>query len=355
MQCREMRSILLRCKHAPHLPYVHPVGSCSSLQQLFRAATSGNLAAADSERPLFTIEASIGAANPLDIELIATGAFRAKVHPDLPIATTWQGMCDSLLQVVLAAQCWIALRITQPDEKVTLSIGFCCHQHVFHLAGLYKQLSKRLQARKQAQEAAAAAQAVHNAAIVSELLLAEQAVAAGLKPVLHVATVGAQLRSMADISHTMCAAAGVTASGKSRQQTEHKPHADALLLVSGSHPFRQLPVLQQVVPGSVKMLQHASKLKHQGILPNHLPLWAVANPVIEKDASYTERKARSAGRCSQHGQAKQSISSLTTGPHIASIMLGCDTKAQHTMASSRCGCITLRCITLACVGAPNVR
>jgi hypothetical protein len=39
--------------------------------------------------PCFTLEASVGAANPLDLELLSTGAFGAEVHPDLPIATTW--------------------------------------------------------------------------------------------------------------------------------------------------------------------------------------------------------------------------------------------------------------------------
>eukprot|EP00878_Enallax_costatus_P012178 GHUV01012718.1.p1 GENE.GHUV01012718.1~~GHUV01012718.1.p1 ORF type:complete len:255 (+),score=82.65 GHUV01012718.1:85-849(+) len=241
-----MRSILLRCKHTPHLSRGYP--SCSPFHS-FTAATCRTSAVAEGAEAVFTLEASVGAANPIDIELISTGAFRAEVHPELPIATTWQG--------------------------------------------LYKQLSNRVQARarKQAQEAAAAAQAVHNAAIVSEIIVAEQAIAAaGVKPVLHVATVGAQLNSMAQILDTMCAAAGVTAAGDTVPQPEHKPHADALLLVSGSHPFRQLPLLRQVLPSSVKMLQHASKLKQQHILPQQLSLWAVANPVTEKDASYTESK-----------------------------------------------------------------
>lgn len=162
-------------------------------------------------------------------------------------------------------------------------------------AGLYKRLTSRLQAkaRKQYREAAAAAQVAHNAAIVSEIALAEQNIAsAGAPALLDVATVGAQLNSMADIINTMCAAAGVTSQGQPRVRSEHNPHADALLLVSGSHPFRQLPMLRQMLPGSVRMLQEAVKLKQQGVLPQQLGLWAVANPLVEPNASYTERKVR---------------------------------------------------------------
>ncbi|KAF6260457.1 hypothetical protein COO60DRAFT_891899 [Scenedesmus sp. NREL 46B-D3] len=112
----------------------------------------------------------------------------------------------------------------------------------------------------------------------------------GLKPVLHVATVGAQLSSMADISGAMCTAAGVTPSGMRMAVGEQRPHADALLLVSGSHPVRTLPLLQQFLPGSVAMLRQASQLKQCGVLPQQLALWAVANPVMEPDASYAEQK-----------------------------------------------------------------
>jgi hypothetical protein len=34
----------------------------------------------------------VGSANQLDLDLLASGAFGAEVHPDLPIATTWQGL-----------------------------------------------------------------------------------------------------------------------------------------------------------------------------------------------------------------------------------------------------------------------
>ncbi|WIA29974.1 hypothetical protein OEZ86_000072 [Tetradesmus obliquus] len=200
--------------------------------------------------PSFTLEASVGRANQLDLDLLATGAFGAEVHPDLPIATTWHG--------------------------------------------LYKQISSRLQGTARRDALAAAAKAQSKAAAVqmmADIASCEEAMdSQGLKPVLHVATVGAQLSSMADISDAMCTAAGVTPSGVRREASEHRPHADALLLVSGSHPVRTLPLLQQFLPGSVAMLRQASQLKQRGVLPQQLQLWAVANPVMEPDASYTEQK-----------------------------------------------------------------
>jgi hypothetical protein len=212
--------------------------------------------------PSFSLEASVGAANPLDLELLSTGAFGAEVHPHLPIATTWHG--------------------------------------------LYKQLISKFQgsARQQAVEAAAKAKAagatVAAAATVAGLeTMADSAAAADAmvasahaKPVLHVMTVGAQLNSWQDISDEICTAAGVTSSGKAIPAGTHNPHADAVLLVSGSHPMRQIPLMQKMLPGSVKMLRHASILKQQGVLPSRLALWAVANPITERDASYTEQKVR---------------------------------------------------------------
>lgn len=120
---------------------------------------------------------------------------------------------------------------------------------------------------------------------------AEAALAfAGARPVMHIATVGAQLRSLEDTAEAMCWAAGVTPVGRKLTVDDSRPHAEALLLVSGSHPVRQLPMASQLLPGSLKMLQRGAQLKKQGVLPAQLELWAVANPVMERDASYTEQK-----------------------------------------------------------------
>lgn len=66
--------------------------------------------------------------------------------------------------------------------------------------------------------------------------------------------------------------------------------ADALLLVAGSHPVRSLPGTRQLLPGSVALLQLASRLRLQGQIPSGTQLWAVANPNVEPDASGVERK-----------------------------------------------------------------
>lgn len=164
--------------------------------------------------------------------------------------------------------------------------------------GLYKQLVSRVSnvsaQRQQAAvaaavniaAAAAAAAGMSDSAAATEAALA----AAGARPIMHVATVGAQLRGLTDITQAMCLAAGVSPDGSRLAEQHHTPHADALLLLSGSHPVRQLPLMRQVLPGSVQMLQQAVQLKQQGVLPQQLELWAVANPVIEQDASYTEQK-----------------------------------------------------------------
>jgi hypothetical protein len=174
-----------------------------------------------------------------------------------------------------------------------LSVLLCRH-------GLYKQLALKFGAGAAARQQATAAAASRVAAAAAAAQMSDSAAAAeavlfevGARPVLHVATVGAQLRSLADTAEAMCWAAGVTPSGKQLKQEDHRPHADALLLVSGSHPVRQLPMAAQLLPGSVKMLQRGTQLKHQGVLPQQCELWAVANPVIERDASYTEQKVSS--------------------------------------------------------------
>lgn len=180
--------------------------------------------------------------------------------------------------------------------------------------GLYKQLALKFGAGAARKEAAAAAAtsitaAAAAAAMSDSAAEAEAALAfAGARPVMHIATVGAQLRSSEDTAEAMCWAAGVTASGCKLPEEDHRPHADALLLVSGSHPVRQLPMASQLLTGSVGMLQRGTQLKQQGVLPPQLELWAVANPVTERDASYTEQKVgqtahRAASVCSAAGRA----------------------------------------------------
>jgi hypothetical protein len=68
--------------------------------------------------PCFTLEASVGAANPVDLQLLSTGMFSAEVHPDLPIATTWWvEMQQQFGDMHLIA----ALRLTHPSAAGTQS------------------------------------------------------------------------------------------------------------------------------------------------------------------------------------------------------------------------------------------
>jgi hypothetical protein len=196
------------------------------------------------------------------------------------------------------------------------------HTHIHtnkHRYGLYKQLVSRLgggAAARQQAAAAAASKVAALAAVDGMATAAEQAEsalsAAGAKPVLHVATVGAQLRSMADAADSMRYAAGVTASGRRAAASEHRPHADALLLVSGSHPMRQLPLAAQLLPGTLALLQRGVALRAQGMLPPELELWAVANPVTERDASYAEQKVRT-GQAMLSGLRGHAGSALACG------------------------------------------
>lgn len=68
--------------------------------------------------PCFTLEASVGAANPVDLQLLSTGMFGAEVHPDLPIATTW---CVEMQQQFGDMHLIAALRLTHPSAAGTQS------------------------------------------------------------------------------------------------------------------------------------------------------------------------------------------------------------------------------------------
>eukprot|EP00879_Flechtneria_rotunda_P013090 GHRR01013670.1.p1 GENE.GHRR01013670.1~~GHRR01013670.1.p1 ORF type:complete len:433 (+),score=155.26 GHRR01013670.1:292-1590(+) len=266
MQCRSQlpRSVALlqRCSHAQPLWRSHAYRGNPRPQHHQARLNDSNVTVSNGFTPQpcllpgppsFTLEAPVGTSSPLDAQLVATGAFGAEVHPDLPIATTWHG--------------------------------------------LYKQIALRFsgETRTKAIAAAAKAQAamtdVKAASMAAVSAVVEQTMTARVvQPALRVVTVGAQLKSMGSITEALCTAAGFTTAGYPATTASPGASVSALLLVSGSHPFRQLPMVQQLLPGSVAMLKHASQLKQQGILPANLALWAVANPVTEKDASYTEQK-----------------------------------------------------------------
>lgn len=59
-----------------------------------------------------------------------------------------------------------------------------------------------------------------------------------------------------------------------------KPPADALLLLSGSHPLRQLPWADRWMTNSLQTLKLAHELRLAGDLPTDVSFWAVENPLI---------------------------------------------------------------------------
>ncbi|CAM9546248.1 unnamed protein product, partial [Laminaria digitata] len=57
--------------------------------------------------------------------------------------------------------------------------------------------------------------------------------------------------------------------------------ADALLLLSGSHPGRRLPFAKRFLPDVYDELRLATSMRNSGHLPKDLAFWAVANPLTE--------------------------------------------------------------------------
>ena len=95
-----------------------------------------------------------------------------------------------------------------------------------------------------------------------------------------------QLRSRAALEARLLQRAGCSPSGELTGAA-----ADALLLVSGSHPLRDVLAPTGVLPGALQLLRTAAALRAAGRLPRSLSLWAVANPLVE-DAARAAAKAR---------------------------------------------------------------
>jgi len=105
-------------------------------------------------------------------------------------------------------------------------------------------------------------------------------------PRMLVRTVGVQCRNMSSLrSHILHQALGTDG-----EHLDGTGIAGALLCVSGSHPLRRVPLIQSLLPSSQDTLRTAANLRSAGELPASLSLWAVANPLIETDASRLEQK-----------------------------------------------------------------
>jgi len=98
----------------------------------------------------------------------------------------------------------------------------------------------------------------------------------------------AQLRSRSALEARLLQRAGRRADGG---RAAGVAAADALLLVSGSHPLRDLAAPARLAAGALEALRAAAALRAAGRLPRALSLWAVANPLTER-AARTAAKAR---------------------------------------------------------------
>ncbi|CAM9828125.1 unnamed protein product, partial [Ectocarpus fasciculatus] len=89
-----------------------------------------------------------------------------------------------------------------------------------------------------------------------------------------------------ELRRRLAAAAGVDAEGAEVRSV--RP-ADALLLVSGSHPVRRLPFAKSFLPDVYDELRLATTMRNSGHLPKGLALWAVANPLAEANEAGVDR------------------------------------------------------------------
>eukprot|EP00877_Chromochloris_zofingiensis_P008586 jgi/Chrzof1/3981/Cz13g15250.t1 len=163
----------------------------SSVSSLPSTGSTSNSTSRLSDGFALTLERSIGVRQGVDAALISTGVFDAEVYPDLPVASSWMGLLKTLTQ-------------HHNDAATT--------------------------ARKQRLTEAGRA--------------------------LRVETIGAQMRSRSQLHKLLCAACGRTLEGGPLHEVTNvitgssvavPPPADALLLVSGSHPVRHLPVINKCV------------------------------------------------------------------------------------------------------------
>ncbi|CAN0364322.1 unnamed protein product [Ectocarpus sp. 12 AP-2014] len=89
-----------------------------------------------------------------------------------------------------------------------------------------------------------------------------------------------------ELRRRLAVAAGVDAEGT---KVRNVRPADALLLVSGSHPGRRLPFAKSFLMDVYDELRLATSMRNSGHLPEGLALWAVANPLTEVDEEGIDR------------------------------------------------------------------
>ena len=180
------------------------------------------------------LERVVGDRTGADAALWQSGAFRAEVYPDLPLATAWRDLLPRPWPGAGnsgTASSTSSRRSRQDPDS----------QGPGPLLGDGRQLGWRVQ------------------------------------------TLAAQLRGGQEVERLLRAAAeGSWPSGA-------RP-PDALLCVSGGHPVRMLPGVGSLLWSSFDTLQLAGEMRERGELPASLSLWAVENPMLNP-VSRLQRKA----------------------------------------------------------------
>eukprot|EP01023_Acetabularia_acetabulum_P035640 TRINITY_DN3363_c0_g1_i5.p1 TRINITY_DN3363_c0_g1~~TRINITY_DN3363_c0_g1_i5.p1 ORF type:complete len:610 (-),score=76.64 TRINITY_DN3363_c0_g1_i5:117-1946(-) len=208
----------------------------SKLQRLFNLAGNGN-GNGKRKKPLF-LERTIGSKLGQDLDLWNTGKFSAEVYPDLPQLSGWRERQKGLGNAAKTNACLLK---NQQEAWIDTDVrpSMIADENGNNSYQISRSTDKWL-----------------------------------------IVSVAAQLRSRSQIRHSLLAACGLDEKGE--QQPGHDP-ADALLLVSGSHPGRQLNGAKKHVQNSLDMLSMAYDMRAEGDIPQSVSLWAVANPNLPGD------------------------------------------------------------------------
>eukprot|EP00798_Chlamydomonas_sp_ICE-L_P023872 gene23872-9442_t len=235
----------------------------SSILASHRMSRSVRAFSSIGERPwALTLERSLAKDLSKYFELAGTGSFEAEVVPDLPIATTWGGLAKAISSSVNPKQ-------ASQAKPTPIALAKIPNKTV---SSAYPSVNP-----KQASQA-------------KPTPIAPESVPT-LQGMPRVLTVGANLKSLDFLRERIIRRAcdGTSGSTAASPDEQHPPPV-ALLMVSGTHPVRQIPGVSLMLRSSLDTLKLASELKLRGDIPSTTQLWAVANPNIEKDASLLEKK-----------------------------------------------------------------
>ncbi|GAQ86207.1 hypothetical protein KFL_002760040 [Klebsormidium nitens] len=199
-------------------------------------------------------------------QIWASGKFHATVMPDLPSIAN---LADLLPKLGAAPQERLAENLDLTEKPAQAPAGF------FRVRTVAAQLKSRAHVSCQMQ---ATATEISNASLDSN------PVNLRLESKILDAKTGAHF---ADVSQRSARDGGFR-DGVEVSDAGQSP--GALLLVSGGHPVRRLPIVRNFLPmDAVGMLREGHRLKDRGLLPQGVQLWATENPLVNSVDSL-ERK-----------------------------------------------------------------